>query len=151
MFSENLLGLFMTETNIPEALSDSLLSSSRTALGDTLRTIVYFTPDAFDVLYTRSDLYGGDPERVREVKRRFVDSERVGFDAQETYQDLAGVPDAEPDIGEYEFTIRVFSDGFVSRAIVGDHGVLLTTDSMDINSFEELAVSLRKILADERE
>ncbi|MFC7080150.1 DUF7522 family protein [Halorussus caseinilyticus] len=139
----------MTETDVSEAFGDSLVSTCRTALGDTLRTVVYFTPEAFDVLYLRSDLYAGDPKRVRDVKSRFVDNERLGFDSQETYRRLHEDSDAEPDIGEYEFTIRVFSDGFVSRVIVGDHGVLLTTDSMDIKSFEELAISLRKLLADE--
>ena len=136
----------MTRTNITESLSDSLVSTARTALGDTLRTVVYFTPDEFDVLYTRSDLYAGDPERMRKIKGQFVDNERLGFGSQETYRELHEDPDAEPDIGEYEFTVRVFSDGFVSRVIVGNHGVLLTTDSMDIQSFEELAVSLRKVL-----
>jgi hypothetical protein len=139
----------MTETDISEAFSDSLVSTARTALGDTLRTVVYFTPEAFDVLYLRSDLYGGDPDRAREVKGRFVNNERLGFDSQETYRDLGEEPDAEPDIGEYEFTIRVFSDGFISRVIVGDHGVLLTTDGMEIQSFEELAISLRKLLEEE--
>ncbi|WP_276301273.1 DUF7522 family protein [Halorussus lipolyticus] len=139
----------MTRTDISESLSDSLVSTARTALGDTLRTIVYFTPEEFDVLYTRSDLYGGDPERTRRVKGRFVDNERLGFGSQETYRELHEEADSEPDIGEYEFTVRVFSDGFVSRVIVGDHGVLLTTDSMDIQSFEELAVSLRKVLAED--
>jgi hypothetical protein len=139
----------MTQTDISESLSDSLVSTARTALGDTLRTVVYFTPDEFDVLYTRSDLYGGDPERIRRIKGQFVDNERLGFDSQETYRKLHEAPDSEPDIGEYEFTIRVFSDGFVSRVIVDGRGVLLTTDSMEIQSFEELAISLRKVLEEE--
>ncbi|WP_246045703.1 DUF7522 family protein [Halorussus ruber] len=111
----------MSQTAISESLSDSLVSTARTALGDTLRTVVYFTPEEFDVLYTRSDLYGGDPERTRGIKGRFVDNERLGFDSQETYRELHEAADAEPDIGEYEFTIRVFSDGFVSRVIVDGH------------------------------
>jgi len=33
--------------------------------------------------------------------------------------------------------------------IVGDHGVLVTTDELEIGTFEELAVALQKLLATE--
>jgi hypothetical protein len=44
------------ETDIGTEMADSLVSATRTSLGDTLRSVVYFTPSAFDVLYVRQDL-----------------------------------------------------------------------------------------------
>lgn len=125
--------------------SDSLVSLSRTALGDTLRSVVYFTPGEFEVLYLRSDL-GMDPVRARSAKLELVGNERLGFSTQETYRDLAEAPGVEPSLGEYLFTVRAFTDGYVARVIVGEQGVLVTTDSMDIDAFEEFAVAARRAL-----
>jgi len=129
-----------------DELSDSLVSTARTGIGDTLRSVVYFTPETFELLYLRKDLYE-DEESARAAKGRLVDVERVGFVDEPTYSALSPDDDGGPTFGEYEFTIRVFRGGFVSRVIVGDHGVLLTTDEMDVGGFEEVAVTLRKLLA----
>ncbi|WP_117592033.1 DUF7522 family protein [Haloprofundus halophilus] len=129
--------------------ADSIVYLVRTALGDALRSVIYFTPDEFEVLYLRSGLYADDPSRVRSVKEPLVENERLGFSSQETYQDLFGDESTEPDIGEYEYTIRVFSKGFVCRVLVDDHGVIVTTDELDIAEFEAQAVSLRSLLATE--
>ncbi|WP_129114971.1 DUF7522 family protein [Halegenticoccus tardaugens] len=131
-----------------DAFADSIVSTCRTAIGDSLRSVIYFTPEEFDLLYLRRDLYLDGAERAREVKSVFVENERLGFSSRETYSQLSMEPDTEPEIGEYEFTIRVFSDGFVNRVIVGDHGVILTTDGLDIDGFEDLAITLRKLLAE---
>ncbi|WP_435159248.1 DUF7522 family protein [Haladaptatus sp. DFWS20] len=138
----------MTETGISDELAEQLVTTCRTAVGDTIRSVIYFTPDAFDLLYIRNDLYGGDRDRARHAKEKLVENERVGFTTYETYNELTRNPESEPDMGDYEFTIRVFSDGFVNRAIVGDHGVVLTSNALNINAFEELAVSLRKMLTE---
>ena len=127
-------------------LSESLVSACRTAVGDDLRSLVYFTPDTFEVLYTRSDLYADD-ERERAVRAVFVENERSGFDVEPLYTELSAEGGAEPALGEYEFTIRVFEDGFVTRVIVGDHGVLTTTDGLDVDAFKEVSVTVRKLLA----
>lgn len=37
-------------TGISEETVDTILSVTRTSLGDTLRSVVYFTPSAFDLL-----------------------------------------------------------------------------------------------------
>ena len=139
----------MSQTGISDEFADQLVSTCRPAVGDALRSVVYFTPDAFDVLYVRSDLYDGDTEKARSAKRVLIENERLGFSSSETYDELAPERGMEPDIGEYEFTIRVFSDGFVNRVIVDDHGVLLTTNQLYLNDFEELAVSLRNQLAEQ--
>ncbi|EFW90338.1 hypothetical protein ZOD2009_19813 [Haladaptatus paucihalophilus DX253] len=135
----------MSETGIDEEFAEEIATTCRTGIGDTLRSVIHFTPDGFDLLYLRSDLHGGDRDVAKERKSVFVENERLGFDTHETYRRLAD-EGFEPAIGEYELTIRAFSDGFVSRVIVGDHGVLLTSDSLHIADFEDVAVSLRTML-----
>jgi hypothetical protein len=129
-----------------DELSDSLVSTARTGIGDSLRSVVYFTPETFELLYLRKDLYE-DEESARTAKGRLVDVERAGFVDDTAYSALSPDQSERPEFGEYEFTIRVFREGFVSRVIVGEHGVLLTTDEMDVGGFEEVAVTLRKLLA----
>jgi len=138
----------MARTGISEEFADQIVSTARPAVGDALRSVIYYTPDAFDVLYVRSDLYGGDTEEAREAKRTLVENERLGFDSRETYKGLTNAEEVEPAIGEYEFTVRVFSDGFVNRVLTDDHGIVLTTNALYLNEFEELAVSLRTLLTD---
>jgi hypothetical protein len=135
------------EDVIPDEYADQIVSACRTAVGDHLRSVVYFTAADEAALYFRSDLEA-QGERSRRVKHLFVENERMGFSSQETYNRLAEVAGDELDIGDYEFTVRVFSEGFVSRVIVGRHGVIMTTDSMQIDAFEELSVTLRKLLAE---
>lgn len=131
-------------TGVATELSDGLVSTARTGIGDTLRSVVYFTPETFEVLYVRKDLYD-DEATLRAAKGRLVDIERTGFVDGPAYTELSS--EDAPRYGEYEFTIRVFDEGFVSRVIVGEHGVLLTTDEMAVSEFEEVAVTLRKLLA----
>ncbi|WP_327052463.1 DUF7522 family protein [Halomicrococcus gelatinilyticus] len=138
----------MARTGISDEFADQIVNTARPAVGDALRSVIYYTPDAYDVLYVRSDLYDGDVEAAREAKRTLVENERLGFDSRETYKVQTGAEDVEPAIGEYEFTVRVFSDGFVNRVLTDDHGVVLTTNALYLNEFEELAVSLRTLLVD---
>ncbi len=137
----------MSETGINETFAQEIATTCRTGVGDTLRSVIHFTPDSSELLYLRSDLYGGDHEVAIERKSVFVANERLGFDTHETYRRLEE-KGAAPEIGKYELTIRAFSDGFVSRVIVGDHGVLLTSDNLPIADFEDVAVALRTQLAD---
>lgn len=133
--------------DLSEKLTEGIVSICRTGIGDSLRSVIYFTPEEFDLLYLRQDLYD-DEERAREGKARFVENERLGFDARETYDSLAAEPGTEPDIGEYEFTVRVFSEGFISRVLVGNEGIILTTDTIDMRDFETVAVALRVLLTE---
>ncbi|MCO8266670.1 hypothetical protein NKF06_08740 [Haloferax sp. AB510] len=136
----------MTESTptITGSVADALVSTCRTTLGDSLRSVVYFTRDDFDVLYVRRDLYDGDEIAARAAKFELVESERIGFGPQETYN--VGGGDTGPDFGEYEFTLRVFSDGFVGRVVSGDRGVIVTTDELELSEFEEMEVALRRML-----
>jgi hypothetical protein len=135
-----------SETNIGEEMADSIVSAARTSLGDTLRSVVHFTPSAFDVLYTRRDLYDS-AERTAEAKSQLVEFERTGFAEGPVRTALASAA-AGSDIGAYEFTVRVHGDGFVVRVIQGDAGVLFTTDDMDVAAFEDAAIAIRRLLTD---
>ncbi|WP_152040737.1 DUF7522 family protein [Salinigranum salinum] len=135
----------MTEyhTGVAEAVADQLVSAARTGLGDSLRSVVYFTPSKFDVLYVRKDLYTS-AEALDRAKSTLVDPEIVGF--AEASVRRADRGDDRSDIGRYGFTVRVHDDGYVLRVLDGDRGVLATTDSMDVDEFEETAVAIRKLL-----
>lgn len=135
------------DTGISDGMADSVLSATRTSLGDTLRSIVYFTPSSFDLLYVRQDLYPSD-EAARERKAQLVRLERVGFAERPARTEIAHSGDG-PDIGPYNFTVRFHDDGFVVRALEGNSGVLFTTDSMDVSAFRETVSAIRGILRGE--
>ncbi|WP_134669815.1 DUF7522 family protein [Halorussus marinus] len=118
----------------PADLEDQLVSACRTAVGDELRSVTYFTEDAEQQLYLRSDLES-DADLVG-----FADNERLGFHSQSLYQDT--------ELGDYQFTMRVFDRGFLTRVIVGDHGAFVTTDEMEMDLFKELGSALRSVLAE---
>ncbi len=112
--------------------TDELLSAARTATGDELRSLTYFTEDDIKQLYLRSDL-----SRTADLLG-FAENERNGFHAQSLY--------ADSELGDYLFTVRVFENGYLTRVIANDHGVWMTTDSMEMDRFEELASALATIL-----
>lgn len=109
-----------------------LVSAARTTVGDELRSVTYFREDEVEQLYLRSDL-----DRTADLVG-FADNERLGFHSQVAYKGTQ--------LGEYRFTIRVFEHGYLTRIIVGDHGVWVTTDPMRIDRFEELASALAGVL-----
>ncbi|WP_123533909.1 DUF7522 family protein [Halosimplex salinum] len=113
-------------------LESELVSVSRTAIGDDVRSITYFTADDYEQLYLRSDL-----EQDADLEP-FVANERLGFTSQQTYD--------ETELGEYQFTIRVFEWGSITRTIVGDHGVFVTTDPLSLDEFREVERSIRTVL-----
>lgn len=115
-------------------LADELLSVCRTTVGDELRSITYFTDEAVEQVYLRSDL-----EQTADLVG-FADHERMGFRSQSAYRNTQ--------LGAYEATIRMFEHGFLTRVIENEHGVWVTTDSMDINRFEELSAALKSVLGD---
>ncbi|WP_122089448.1 DUF7522 family protein [Halalkalicoccus subterraneus] len=122
------------DPTVDSELADELLSVCRTTVGDELRSITYFTEDGVEQVYLRSDL-----ERTADLIG-FAEHERMGFRSQSAYRNTQ--------LGEYEATIRMFEHGFLTRVIEGRHGTWVTTDSMDIDRFEELSTALRKVLAE---
>ena len=122
----------MNGDTIDDELADEIHSVCRTTVGDELRSITYFTEDDVEQLYLRSDL-----EQTADLIG-FADHERLGFHSQSAYRNTQ--------LGEYEATIRMFENGFLSRVIRGPHGVLVTTDDMSIDRFEELTSALASVL-----
>ena len=117
---------------ISETLADELKSTCRTAVGDELRSITYFTEDGEEQIYLREDLES-DADLVG-----FADNERLGFRSQSVYK--------ETELGEHRFIIRVFDHGYLTRVIADDRGAFVTTDEMPMNRFEELAKSIETVL-----
>ncbi|UPW00736.1 hypothetical protein M0R88_01210 [Halorussus gelatinilyticus] len=124
----------MGET-VSDDLADQLVSTCRTTVGDELRSVTYFTEDDEEQLYLREDLES-DADLVG-----FADNERLGFRSQTLYE--------ETELGPYQFTMRVFDHGYLTRVIVGDRGAFVTTDAMEMDRFKELASALRSVLAEE--
>jgi len=121
----------MSDT-VPEEIAEEIVSAARTTVGDELRSIAAFTDDAVEQLYLR----GGLEEGADLVG--FAENERLGFRSQTAY--------GRTELGEYQFTIRVFDHGYLTRVIRGDRGVWVTTDEMPIDRFEELGTALGTIL-----
>ncbi|QSX00714.1 DUF7522 family protein [Haloterrigena alkaliphila] len=117
---------------IDPTLADELRSLCRTTVGDELRSITYFTADDVEQLYLRSDL-----EQTADLIG-FADHERLGFRSQSAYRNTQ--------LGDYEATIRMFENGYLSRVIRGPHGVWVTTDDMSMERFEELTSALESVL-----
>lgn len=130
---------------LDEEKSETLVRTCRTALGETLRSVVFFTPSEYELLYLRQDLYDDEVD-ARPVKEFLIESERPLFGAGPEYSDLSQEHGSEPEIGEFEFTIRVFSEGYVVPVVTGDRGIIVTTDSTDIDSFEEFGVAVEQLL-----
>jgi hypothetical protein len=119
---------------VDDALAEQLRAACRTAVGDSLRSVTVFTPNAFEQLYLRSDLES-DADLAG-----FVEHESDGFHATTTYRGS--------ELGDYGYTVRAFENGFLTRLTVGDSGVFVTTDGLTIRRSEEVAEAVRSVLAE---
>lgn len=124
----------MGDDDIGATFDEELVSACRTTVGDELRSITRFTDDDVDQLYLRDDL-----EQSADLVG-FADHERYGFRSQSLYEGT--------ELGDYRATIRMFEDGYLTRVVVGDVGVWVTTDTLSVERFEELASALGSVLAD---
>jgi hypothetical protein len=122
----------MSNELLSEEDREELIRTVRTTVGDELRSLAYFTEDGVEQLYLRDDLEQG-ADLVG-----FAENERLGFRSQSAYR--------KTDLGDYQFTIRVFDEGYLTRVIDGEHGVWVTTDAMQIDRFEELGSALAAVL-----
>ena len=112
--------------------AESLVSLCRTTVGDTLRSVTYFTPGGFEQVYLRSDL-----ERDADLSG-FVQAETEGFRTLTDY--------GSDELGEYGYTIRRFENGYVTRVTGDEEGVFVTTDNLTMYGAEEVAAALRQVL-----
>ncbi len=119
---------------VPERFAEELVRTSRTVVGDRLRSVTYFDAADEEQLYLRDDLTA-DADLVG-----FADSERLGFRSKSVY--------SGSELGRYRFTVRAFERGYLTRIIADGHGVFVTTDELARDRFEELASALRTVLQD---
>jgi hypothetical protein len=118
---------------LPPEMTDRLVTLCRTAIGDNLRSVTYFTRDDYDQLYLRSDL-------ARDADLATF----VGYE----WRDFKTTRDAyvDSELGDYRYTVRAFDNGYLTRVTVGDHGVFVTTDGLTIRRSEEVAETLASLL-----
>ena len=126
----------MTRNILSDDLADAIVTTARTATGDSLRSVTYFTRANFEQLYLREDL-----EQDADLND-FVGHEWQGYkQTKNAYQ--------ESELGEYRFTVRAFQNGYLLRATTERQGVLITTDGLSMNSYEEIAEAIERILREE--
>lgn len=123
----------MDSNELESVFADELISVCRTGVGDELRSITYFTEDQVEQVYLRSDL-----DRTADLVG-FAELERTGFRADTMYRNSQ--------LGEYRATVRMFEHGYLTRVVYDRYGVWVTTDSMSMDRFEELAAALKPVLA----
>jgi len=118
--------------------ADNIVTTARTATGDSLRSVTYFTRSDFDQLYLRDDL-----EQDADLNT-FVGHEwRAYRETENAYQ--------QSELGEHKFTVRAFDNGYLLRVAADRRGVLITTDGLSMQSYEEIAEALGRMLADRQE
>lgn len=128
----------MGDTLLSDEARDRLASTARAVLGDSLRSVTYFTRTEYDQVYLRSDL-----ERDADMDS-FIGTEWQGFQmTQDTY--------GESELGEYQYTIRKFENGFLIRVATENEGVFVTTDGLTLTDFDDVATALRETLKTWRE
>ena len=126
----------MTRDILSEDLADAIVTTARTATGDSLRSVTYFTRANFEQLYLREDL-----QQDADLND-FVGHEWQGYkQTKNAYQ--------QSELGEYRFTVRAFENGYLVRATTDRQGVLITTDGLSMGSYEEIAEAIERILREE--
>ena len=123
----------MTPDLLDGDLIDRIVRTCRSAVGDSLRSVTYFTRDEFEQIYLREDL-DQDADLTT-----FVGHEWRGF---KTTQDAY----VGSELGEYRYTIRTFENGYLVRVTTDRRGVFVTTDGLQMRDFDELETALRGVL-----
>ncbi|RKD88114.1 DUF7522 family protein [Halopiger aswanensis] len=117
------------------AAADRIVTTCRTAIGDSLRSVTYFTRDDYEQVYLREDL-----ERDADLST-FIGHEWRGFKTAQTAYEGS-------ELGDYNYTIRVFDNGFLVRVTSDRNGVFVTTDGLTMKDFEEVATAVNTFLDD---
>jgi len=127
--------VYMDSQLLSDQLADRIVTTARTATGDSLRSVTYFTRSDFDQLYLRDDL-----ERDADLNT-FVGHEWRGYrETENAYQ--------SSELGQHKFTVRAFENGYLLRIAADRRGVLITTDGLSMQSYEEIAEALQRMLRD---
>lgn len=128
----------MAETLLDEDARDQLVSTCRTSVGDSLRSITYFTRTEYEQLYLREDL-SQDADLSTFIGHEWRD--------YQTTHDAYG----ESELGSDLYTIRSFENGFLLRVTADTEGVFLTTDGLSIQQFDKVATAIKTTLETWRE
>ena len=120
---------------LTEEAADQIVTTCRTAIGDSLRSVTFFTRDDYEQLYLREDL-----DQDADLST-FIGHEWHGFKTARTAFEGS-------ELGEYNYTIRVFDNGFLIRVTSESEGVFVTTDGLTIKDFEEVATAVDSFLQD---
>ncbi|WP_049915831.1 DUF7522 family protein [Haloferax mucosum] len=120
---------------LPDEAQEKLVTVCRTAVGDSLRSITYFNRFDYVQVYLRDDL-----EQEADLNS-FIGNEWHDFKmTQDAYHGS--------ELGDYQYTIRVFENGYLVRITLEDIGVFVTTDGISMQDFEALASATTEILDD---
>ncbi len=120
---------------LTDEAASKIVTTCRTAVGDSLRSVTYFTRDDYEQLYLREDL-----ERDADLTS-FIGHEWRGFKTTQTAYEGS-------ELGDYNYTIRVFDNGFLIRVTTDREGVFATTDGLTVKGFEEVATALESFLGE---
>ncbi|SNZ11744.1 hypothetical protein SAMN06269185_1386 [Natronoarchaeum philippinense] len=127
----------MSDSLLAEEAAEKIRTVSRTAIGDSLRSVTYFTRDDYDQLYLRNDL-----EQDADLTS-FIGHEWYGFKtAQAAYEGT--------ELGAYKYTIRAFDNGYLVRVTDEREGVFVTTDGLTMQDFENVATSIKEVLREQQ-
>ena len=125
--------LGMAPTLLPEAASDTLVSTCRDIAGDRLRSVTYFTRDDFDQLYLRSDL-----ERGADL------ASFIGFEWRESWITEDAYQGTE--LGEHEYTLQAFENGYLLRVETPTEGAFVTLDRPSLEVLDAVASAMADTL-----
>ena len=118
---------------LDDETAEMIATTCRTTVGDSCRSVTYFTRDDYDQLYLREDL-----EQDADLTS-FIGNEWRGFQiTQDAYRGS--------ELGAYEYTIRSFERGYLVRVTTDREGVFVTTDGISMQDFEALAAALKSVL-----
>jgi hypothetical protein len=123
----------MSEQPLTEARADQLKTACRSAVGDNCRSVTYFDATNFMQVYLRDDLE--------------QDADLMSFIGHE-WHDYKTTTDAYTgsELGNYEYTIRNFENGFLVRIGLSDSGVIVTTDGLKLKDFDSLVATITDLL-----
>ncbi|TQQ82790.1 hypothetical protein EGH24_04950 [Halonotius terrestris] len=123
----------LSEKPLTEARADQLKTACRSAVGDSCRSVTYFDATNYMQVYLRGDLE--------------QDADLMSFIGHE-WHDYKTTTDAYAgsELGNYEYTIRNFENGFLVRVGVGDSGVFVTTDGLKLKDFDSLVATITDLL-----
>lgn len=118
---------------LAEETTDQIIRLCRTAVGDNLRSVTYFTRNEYDQLYLRDDL-----ERDADLMS-FIGHEWHDFrTTRETYR--------QSELGDYQYTIRAFENGYLIRVTAEREGVFITSDGFATDRLDEVTIALMELL-----